>query len=355
MTLKALIDLDGIDVCQRQPRLFRDALSRSIEEQVDDLLTHFGAQIGLASASDDAAAPAFVLFYFSDYLLYQKIRELADNGSDDGSMSGHISPASPTGPLGSLGFRSPLALGSPVSPRHASATTASGDRPAGSPSRSGAATLSFRTVYASTWSLFPVPSSRVGATGDGKRKKKKKTKKNAVMDHAEPQMFQRVVHCSATQTPRDHETPRRDSVSSPDAITYVIVPFVKAVIPLFFTGRAKHKRHASGHQTHQAQQSGRVELKHIQWTKFPLGTTATSTFDGAKTPVTVDLSAWKHGNCLVVYPERANIQSMTSSSTSSTTESESARLRRQRERKRTVVALFDALEPLVQAFMIGRT
>lgn len=366
-----------------QPRLFRDALSRSIEEQVDELLENFVTQLCSCSNGSSDPKPPFILFYFSDLMLYKKLREHTETQSDDGCASGFSSapttttPAS-TGPLGALGFRSPLALGSPLStvnPRNASMTNADSGANA-TPTRleptQTQSSLSFRSMYTSTRSLFPSPAGRATPSDStrqqqrGNRNKPKK-KKNAVMNHAEPQVFQRVVQFAGANSQTAQQCPESDSgcvvgVGSADAIAYVVVPFVKEVVPLFFAGVPKSKR------VH------RAELKHIRWENFPLeaimrgrNPTALSTSPKKGSAMT-NMTAWKQGNCLIIYPEHTGSTTTSSSdNTSSTIEfesekaaitamsSESTRLRHLREEKLAVVALFDALEPLAQALMIGRT
>lgn len=371
-----------------QPRLFRDALGRSIEEQVDELLLDFAQHA--FGRSDADPPPPFILFYFSDHMLYSKLRTLGESQNDDGSLSGVSSPpgtttaAARSGPLGALGFRSPLALGlssATVSPRHVSTPNAESGA---APTRMGRtwshSTMSFRSVFASTRSLFPGPGSRAGG-GDisqhqrDTRRKTKKKKKNAVMNYADPQEFQRVVQVPTASSgavavdSQRHETGAPDaggvpSVGSTDVIAFAVVLFVKEVVPLFFAGASKSKRRPS-QMTAQA-----VELKHIRWENFPLETPAPTESSVAmvsrKRTAVTNLTAWKHGNCLLIYPDHESKTSFVAAADDATATAEKAdaitslsvestRLRRLRDRKAAVRALFNALEPLAQALMIGRT
>lgn len=377
-----------------QPRLFRDALSRSIEEQVDELLEGFVTQLcAITSGSgtnnnisnnnitshrkhstpaEVVKPPPFILFYFSDHLLYKKSPEFADNASDDGYVIRHASAIS-SSPLGSLSFRSPLAFGSPATTapapqgnsRPGGAVTAA-DKPAQPPGRSGLSraqsNMSMRSIYASTRSLFPSAATR-DLGGGGKRKKK--AKKNAVMDHVESQVFQRVVHLSSPSKNGDEQqqSPAESESNCSDAIIYAVVPFVKQVIPLFFNNTIKLQHHSKQQQQqqqpYQQQTALRTELNQINWKNFALeqvtgGNQSLKPSQGqpAAEANSMDLVAWKQGNCLVIYPDGP---STSGSESEKATMSEGARLRRQRERKAAVVTLFYALEPLVQALMISRT
>lgn len=215
-----------------------------------------------------------------------------------------------------------------------------------------------RSIYTSTRSLFSNTATRdLGDDGSGKRKKK--VKKNAVMDHTEPQAFQRVVHLNSSSKRGDPSAPHESNCS--DAIIYVVVPFVKQVIPLFFSSATKLQRHSTqqqqSQQPNQPQAASRHELKQITWKNFALEqATVENQLNSEPAAVAkanlVDLVAWKQGNCLVIYPDDPSISG---GENEKATMSESARLRQQRERKSAVVALFDALEPLVQALMISRT
>lgn len=213
-----------------------------------------------------------------------------------------------------------------------------------------------RSIYASTRSLFPSTANR--DPGDGGKRKKKKVKKNAVVDHAEPQVFQRIVHLSSSSKGGGSHPPeyQRENNCS-DAIIYVVVPFVKQVIPLFYGSATKLRHHSKQQQPHQQQTPSRHELKQITWKNFALeqatgGNQQQSQDPAAAKAHSMDLVAWKQGNCLVIYPDGP---STSGGESERATLSEGARLRRQRERKSAVVALFEALEPLVQVLMISRT
>lgn len=214
-----------------------------------------------------------------------------------------------------------------------------------------------RSIYASTRSLLSNTATR--DLGDGGSGKQKKVKKNAVMDHAEPQVFQRVVHLNSSSKSKDPSAPRESNCS--DAISYVVVSFVKQVVPLFFNSTTKLRRHSKQQQQQQSQQPNqpqtvsRHELKQITWKNFALkqatGGNQLNSEPAAANANSVDLVAWKQGNCLVIYPDGPSISG---GENEKATMSESVRLRQQRERKSAVVALFEALESLVQALMISR-
>ncbi|KAF1330370.1 hypothetical protein FI667_g5134, partial [Globisporangium splendens] len=380
-----------IDVFLNQgPRLFRDAFSSSVEEEVDALLHAFLIQqqqrVAATSKTQTTTAthiqPGFILFYFSDQLVHRKHSELNNDDDDKGiptvTNTAANSHASPIRNLLSipnvLGFKSPLALNgaSPSNPQRATMV----DKGSSPPPRPGLtrtpSNTSSRSAYASTQPLFPVPSSNVN--GDNcKRNKNKRKKKNAVMDHTEPPVFQRIVRCSTsssstpkvpgvasestsssgTETTTQYEWSKGNStnnITSANTIVHVVLPFVKKVTPLFFLSNDDKPKRAV-----QPKQDGTnptlQELKQITWTHFP--------FESSPLPSQVaparhgmDLLTWKQGHCLLVYPSGETDHDAEESKRSNT---EPGRLKKQREKKQAVRALFEVLESLVLAFLISRT
>lgn len=346
----------AVAVCAvSQPRLFRDAFSRSIGEEVDALLHDFIHQMASSAASKSHSAPpesAFILFYFSDHIVHKRRREndgISDDKASKNNNNTTVTTASPNRHVSSfsssLGFKSPLAIGSPLSALQ-------------SPRVGPTANVSLRTVYASTRSLFPHRDTRQHHT-----KRKKKVKKNAVMDHAEPPVFQRVVVLRSPQseTNRDLEasaehpavadSSRANEANNTDTIVHVVVPLVKEVIPFFSTGGKQKRQHSSPEE----QQHTRKELKQLTWKHFPVvtphGTSESAPSTNSKHARSMDLLAWKQEHCLIIYPSCSSDDTKEDKKTSS----EVSRLKKQRERKAAVIALFAALEPLVRAFMIART
>lgn len=265
---------------------------RAVESHVDHQLATFAASVRslLGGSAQDSFLDGMIGFYYR-----YNPSDLAESGPTrhDGDADEGIVQQPVTGDLSSLGLPPTAPPACQTRPAH----------PPGKLSRLPSRIEAGSSVFLSTWSLLAVPrvTPDHGTIKTQKQKTSKKNSKNAVVDHAEPRVFQRMIGLSGSL--QTATTPSLASQCSSNTLASEhIASLVGSLLDLVETS-------AVAGQTDKADDSSPLRL--LTWRNPPLNagngsltrTNSSSRPSSSGTSQQNDLIAWQHGHgilyCLV--------------------------------------------------------
>jgi hypothetical protein len=209
-----------------QPGQLRSALTRAVESLVDRQLTELGVSIrrilGAASVMDGMVIGLCYRYVESDLTWSSDNKRDPDADEDVVLQSG-------TGDLSSLGMPPTVPPSGETRPAH----------PAGKLTRLPSRIEAGSRAFLSTRSLLAVPRvapdlgdiNDINASKKAKHKKSKRKAKNAVMDHADLRVFQRLIGLGSSPQPPLLASQCSSSTIASEQITGLVGSLFDAVAP----------------------------------------------------------------------------------------------------------------------------